>query len=119
MASVNYTNRQQDTTVRIFDEFYGFDMAVDAAEWDIVNSYFVSIYTTREAAENFSVSLFRIATQNGIPVLDLLSQLQTVDGAELNVVLTYYANSIRSASTLLGVSAPTQPNFYVARNVRS
>jgi hypothetical protein len=119
MASVNYTNRQQDTTVRIFDEFYGFDIAVDAAGWDIVNSYFASIHTTREAAGNFSVSLFRIATQNGIPVLDLLSQLQTVNGADLNVTLTYYANSIRSASTLLGIASPTQANFYVARNVRS
>jgi len=118
MASVNYTNRQLDLTVRIFDEFYGFEMAVDAAEWDIVNSYFVSIYTTREAAGNFSVSLFRIAIQNNLPVLDLLSQLQTVNGAELNAVLTYYANSIRSASTLLGVASPTQANFYVARNVR-
>jgi hypothetical protein len=119
MASVNYTNRQLDQTVRIFDEFYSFSLAVDAAEWDIVNSYFTSIYTTREAAGNFSVSLFRIAAQSNIPVLDLLSQLQTVNGAELNITLTYYANSIRSASTLLGVSSPTQPNFYVARNVRS
>ena len=119
MASVNYTNRQLDQTVRIFDEFYSFSYSVDAAEWDIVNSYFVSIYATREAAGNFSVTLFRIAAQSGLPVLDLLAQLQSVDGAELNLTLTYYVNSIRSASTLLGVSSPTQPNFYVARNVRS
>jgi hypothetical protein len=35
----------------------------------------------------------------------------------LSVSLAYYLNNIRSRATLLGVSAPTSPNFYAARNV--
>jgi len=33
--------------------------------------------------------------------------------------MAYYLNSVRSTSTLLGVLAPTTPNFYAARNIRA
>ena len=120
MSSVNTTNYNLDLTVRVFDDFYGFEQFVDAAEWDIVLSYFRSIYTTELAAANFATALFRVSNQQSIPVLSLLEQLQTADnGAELNLTLAYYLNNQRSNSTLLGTSQPVQPNYYAARNVRA
>ena len=72
----------------------------------------------RTAAGNFTVSLFRVAQNTGIPALTLLQEFeQGTTGMSLNISLAYYLNTIRSRATLLGVGAAVQPNFYAARNV--
>ena len=120
MSSINETNYKIDLTVRVFDDFFGFELLVDAADWDVVSSYFKSIYTTKIAAENFATALFRVANEQNESVLTLLQQLQTASGpAELDLTLAYYLNNLRSNSTLLGTSQPVQPNYYAARNVRA
>ena len=119
MGSVNYANPNIDQTVKIFDRFYNYEVDVPVLEYDAVYSFFKSIYGTAEAAGNFTVSLFRVAQQSAIPVMDLLQQIQGQSQAELNLTLAYYLNNIRSPATLLGINATTTPNYYVARNVRS
>lgn len=119
MGSVNYSNPNVDKTVRIFDRFYNYEVDVPSLEYDAVYSFFRSIYGTAQAAGNFTVSLFRIAQQSTIPVMDLLLQIQDLDQAQLNITLAYYLNNIRSPSTLLGLNVTTTPNYYVARNIRS
>ena len=96
MASVNAINTKTDLTVQIFDRVFG----------------------SKEAAGNFTVSVFRISHQTGIPVMTLLQQFQGQTAPEITVSLAYYLNGIRSSSTLLGVNVPTQPNYYVSRNIR-
>lgn len=117
MSTVNYTNPNLDLTVRVFDQFYDYDVNVPAAEYDVVHSYFLSVMTTRQAAGNFTVSLFRIAEDTGIPALTLLKEFQGANGVDLSARLAYYLNQIRSRATLLGVGATVVPNFYQARNV--
>ena len=118
MGSINYANPKVDQTVRIFDRFYAYDVNVPALEYDAVHSFFLSIYKDSVAAGNFTVSLFRIAQQSEIPVMDLLQQIQGLNQADLNLTLAYYLNNIRSPATLLGINATATPNYYVARNVR-
>ena len=117
MPTVNSTNRNIDQTVRVFDSFYRYEANVPADQYDLVNSYFRSVMTTREAADNFTNSLFRVADQTGIPVLELLQSLQGQTGMELNVSMAYYLNNLRSNATLVGIGTPATPNFYVARCV--
>ena len=117
MSTVNYTNPNVDLTVRVFDNFYAYDTNVPAAEYDIVYSYFLSVMKTKQAAGNFTVSLFRVAEQTGISALTLLQQMQSSSGLAIDVSLAYYLNNIRSRATLLGVGAAVVPNFYQARNV--
>ena len=117
-TTVNYANPKIDGTVKIFDEFYSYAASVPQLEYDAVYSYFRSVFDTQEAAGNFTVTLFRISEQNQIPVMALLQQFQGQSQPELTLTLAYYLNGLRSSSTLLGVNAATQPNFYVARNVR-
>ena len=50
--------------------------------------------------------------------MNLLQQFQGQSAPEITLTLAYYLNGIRSRSTLLGLNVPTQPNFYVARNIR-
>jgi hypothetical protein len=99
----------------IFDSFYEYDVNVPAAEYDIVYSYFRKEMTTANAAGNFTVSLFRVAEETGIPALDLLQQFSGQNGVNLNVQLAYFLNSIRNNATLLGVGVPVQSNRYAAR----
>ena len=117
MPTVNYTNRNIDQTVRVFDNFYRYEANVPAEQYDIVNSYFRSVMTTREAADNFTVSLFRVADQTQIPIMELLQSIQGQTGMELNVSMAYYLNNLRSNATLLGIGTPATQNFYVARCV--
>lgn len=117
MSTVNYTNPNKDLTVRIFDQFYNFEVDVPANEYDVVFSYFSSVMSTRQAAGNFTMSLFRVAQNTGIPALTLLKEFQGQNGVDLSASLAYYLNSIRSRATLLGVGSAVTPNFYQARNV--
>ncbi len=117
MSTVNYTNYNQDQTVRVFDRFYDYDVDVPAAEYDVVYTYFLKEMGTKQAAGNFTVSLFRVAEETKIPPLTLLAQFEGQTGVNLDVSLAYYLNQIRSRATLLGVSNPVTPNFYAARNI--
>jgi hypothetical protein len=117
MSTVNYANPNVDLTVRVYDSFYDYDVNVPAAEYDIVYSYFVTQMTSRQAAGNFAVSLFRVAQDTGIPALTLLQEMQGNAGVSLNVNMAYYLNQIRSRATLLGVGVAVTPNYYQARNI--
>ena len=118
MASVNAINTKTDLTVQIFDRFYGYQQQVPVDAYDAVLSYFRSVFGSREAAGNFTVSVFRISHATKIPVMTLLQQFQGQSAPELTLTLAYYLNGIRSRSTLLGLNVPTQPNYYVSRNIR-
>jgi hypothetical protein len=118
MGSVNSVNPRIDQTVQIFDEFYDYAANVPAQEYDAVFSYLNSVFGTGEAAGNFAVTIFRISEQSGIPVMNLLQQLEGLGIPELTLTLAYYLNGNRSSSTLLGINAVVTPNYYVARNIR-
>ena len=117
MASVNYTNFNQDLTVRVFDRFYDFELEVPVNEYDAVLTYFKSVMEDNTIAGNFTVSLFRVAEDTKIPVMTLLQSFQGSSGMQLNVNMAYYMNMIRSRATLLGVNVSATPNYYAARSV--
>ena len=117
MSTVNYTNPNKDLTVKLFDQFYSYNVDVPADEYDVVHSYFLTQMTTKLAAGNFTMSVFRVAQNTGIPALTLLKEFQGLNGINLSASLAYYLNTIRSRATLLGVGNPVTPNFYQARNV--
>jgi hypothetical protein len=117
-TTVNYANPNVDGTVKIFDQFYAYEASVPQLQYDAVYSYFRSVFGTEEAAGNFTVTIFRISEVSAIPVMTLLQEFYGQSQPELTLTLAYYLNSVRSSSTLLGVNAATQPNFYAARNVR-
>lgn len=116
-TTVNSPNYQKDFTVRVFDNFYNFDVDIPAQEYDIVNSYFRSVMTTKEAAGNFTTSLFIVSANTNIPALTLLDAFRGQTGIDLDATLAYYLNLIRSRATLLGVNASITPNRYAARLV--
>jgi hypothetical protein len=117
MSSVNVSNPNIDLTVRVFDEFYGFDVAIPAPQYDAVYAYMRSVFNTNEAAANFTTTLFRVSVESGINVMDLLQEISRYGQPELTSVLAYYLNGLQSSATLLGVQAKVLPNKYVARNV--
>lgn len=119
MGSVNVANPSTDLTVQIFDRFYKYQQSVNAVDYDTVLSYFKSVFENKTAAENFTVTVFRIAFLSKIPVMTLLQQFQGQTAPQITTTLAYYLNGIRSPSTLLGLNVPTQPNYYVARNIRA
>lgn len=119
-GSVNYVNPTLDQTVRIFDEFYKYDLVVNSNDYDIVYSYLKTVFTDNTlAVKNFTASVFQAAHDANIPVLEFLQQLQGQDALTLTATLAYYLNGTRSNATLLGVSTAIAPNYYAARNVRT
>lgn len=116
-GTVNYTNNKVDQTVRVFDSFYKYDANVPADQYDIVLSYFKKEMNDTKVAENFTVSLFQVASDTGINVLTLLDSFRGFDGLNVSLNMAYYLNQIRSKATLLGVNNTVVPNFYAARLV--
>ena len=50
MSSVNDINTRIDQTVRIFDSFYNYSANIPVQEYDVVLSYFESVFKTKKAA---------------------------------------------------------------------
>jgi pyruvate/2-oxoacid:ferredoxin oxidoreductase alpha subunit len=94
MSTINAINPKIDQTVRVFDNFYNFDIDVPANEYDVVFSYFKSVFTTAQAAGNFTVTLFRIAEQTNTPVLALLQELEGQNQIQITATLAYYLNNL-------------------------
>lgn len=117
MASVNTINPKLDLTTRVFDDFYGGSLEVDANEYDAVNSYFESIFTDKKIALTFTTTIFRVSQQSGVPAMEILGQLEGQDQLTLTTTLCYYLNGLRSPTTLLGINSAVTPNFWTARNV--
>lgn len=106
-----------DQTVKIFDSFYSFDAIVNAVEYDIVYSYFVSVCATKNIAANFTAVLFRIAQETKIPVLQLIDQIKGKNNMQINQTLAYYLNSFKSKTSLYGIAIVPRSNQPVARNI--
>jgi hypothetical protein len=117
MARIIDDRTSMDLTVKIFDDFYSFNMVVNGNEYDIVNGYFKSVCGTKQIAGNFTAFLFRISQETGIPVLDLLGQIQGTNKLQMNQVISYYLNSFKSKTSLYGMSTVPQSNQPVARNI--
>ena len=118
MPTVNASNPSVDQTVKIFDRFYRYQSNIPVMEYDAVNSYLKSVFSTKQQADNFTVTFFRIVDSSQIPAMDLLQQIQGQSAPQVTLTFAYYLNSFQSPSTLLGINTPTQANYYVAHNIR-
>jgi len=117
MPLIDIPTTQLDNTVRLFDKFYNIEMVVSAADYDIVNSYFQSVCASPNIARNFTAFLFRIASIINEPIYTLLDYIKGKSGLEVNAIMSYYLNSVRSKTTLYGVSNIPAPNQTVQRNI--
>jgi hypothetical protein len=118
MARIIDDRTSLDQTVRIFDAFYQTDLKVGADQYDIVHGYFLSVCGTKNIADNFTTVLFRISTQTGVEVLQLLNEIKgATNGLQMNKIICYWLNSLKSKTSLYGVGVIPQPVVPVARNV--
>lgn len=118
MPTIYNNYRNIDQTVRIFDNFYQKNLVVNSSEFDIVYGYFSDVCDTKTIAANFTSILFTIAQETGTNVLDLLRIIQgTENKLQMNKLICYYLNTLKSKSSLYGISAIPIANQPVARNV--
>jgi hypothetical protein len=118
MPNINNFNTKTDLTVQIFDRFYSYQQSVSGPEYDSVYSYLLSVFGSATQAGNFTVTMFRMADASGISVMELLQSLQGLSKPQVTLTFAYYLNTFQSASTMLGVQVPVQPNYYVAHNIK-
>lgn len=119
-GTINSLNPTIDLSVQIFDNFYRYRDNIPAVEYDVVLSYFKSVFNTNQQAKNFTTTLFRIANAAGVPAQQVLEQVQANGSSQPEITLTfaYYLNTIQSPSAMLGLKTGYTPNFYTARNIR-
>lgn len=107
-----------DRTVKIFDSFYNIQIDVSGADYDLVYSYFFGVSNNADIAANFTSFFFRIAREINIDVKELLTLISGQENTlEMNKVISYYLNSLKSKTALYGVSNLLKPNVAVQRNV--
>ena len=118
MSSVNVTKNNLDKTVEIFDNFYEKPIVINQADYDIVNSFFRKFYQDQGIADDFTSVFFQIVNGYNITVEELLTKFREADNPiQIDKVVAYYLNGLRSKATLVGVNAIQRPSFYAARNV--
>lgn len=115
--TIDAPNTTLDASVRLFDSYYNFDMVVGGSEYDIVKSYFLSVSKSNTVAENFTTMIFRIASITGDNVLDLLGYMQGKNSIQASAIMIYYLNSLKSKTSLYGISVIPQANDNVQRNI--
>ena len=118
MSNINSLNPSIDLSVHIFDNFYNYQQAVSAQEYDAVHSYLMSVFGTTTQADNFTTTMFRIANASNIPIMNLLQDIQGMTGPQITLNFAFYLNTFQSPSTMLGIQSPTTPNFYIAHNIK-
>lgn len=108
-----------DNTLKIFDNYYNFDMVVDASQYEIVKSYFYEVNKSESIASNFATMIFRISNITGDNPLDLIEYMKGTARTkiEANATMIFYLNAIKSKTALYGISVVPQPNDNVQRNV--
>jgi hypothetical protein len=114
---INGPQSQLDNTVRVFDQFYAFNMSVDANRYEIVLSYFLSVCSSRDTAKNFATMIFRIASIIDEDPLTLLGYMQGKEKIHTTALMTYYLNSIKSKTALYGINVTPSPNESIQRNI--
>lgn len=118
MAKIVDLSKDMDRTIRIFDQFYSFNTIVNADEYDVVRSFFIAQCETKNIADNFTASIFRIAQMTGISALVLIEQLKGANNKlELNKIICYFLNTLKLRTALYGVSQIPRPNQNVSRNI--
>ena len=108
---------QLDNSVRVFDQYYNFQVVVDSNHYEVVYSYFASVTNTLDTAKNFTTMLFRISNITGENPLTLLDYMQGSSKLEVNSLMAYYLNGLKSKTTLYGISVTPSPNQTVQRNI--
>jgi hypothetical protein len=110
-------NPSIDYTVRIFDQFYNLDLAVNADTYEVVRSFFTGYTSSERVAKSFTDTLFRISNITQVPVLDLLQTFEGSDRLKVSLTMAYYLNSVSNKTVLYGVNQVKAPNQTVARNI--
>ena len=104
-------------TIKTFDEVYNDSLNINGSEYDIVYSYFRSISSSNAIASNFTLYLFRIATSTGISVIELLDNFRGKPSFQVTGEMAYYLNTMKSNTTLYGITQLPTPNQPVQRNI--
>lgn len=116
--TINQLNTSVDQTVQIFDRFYNYQAAINAVEYDVVYSYFASVFNTKQQARNFATTLFRVAEWSDIAPMTLLEQFKGQPAPQITFTFAYYLNTLQSPATMLGIGVTSTPNYYVAHNIK-
>ena len=117
MVTISRTN-QLDRTLRIYDQFYNSDLTVNASDYDVVLSYFRGTSTSETIAQNFTAILFRIAQEGNYKVVDLLQILKGAPNKlQMNAIVCYYLNTLKSKVSLYGTGIIPKPNEAIQRNI--
>lgn len=107
-----------DLTVRIFDNFYNLDLAVNANDYDIVYSFFKENCKDDSVAKSFTETLFRVSNTVNVPVMELLQNIEGKSKMDIQLTLAYYLNTISPTKTVLyGINSVVVPNNNTQRNI--
>jgi hypothetical protein len=114
MASAQSTNQLN------IDNFYNNNRVgqqVHSEQYDIVLGFFTRVMNTKVLAKAFTLDLFRVSKDTGVPVLTMLDSMKSKNSIGVSEAMAFYLNQIRPKSAFVGISNVLNPNIFVARNV--
>lgn len=118
MSLMNIKPNNMDSTIQIFDNFYNVQVSVSVEQYNLVNAFFLGVCQTKEIANNFTAFLFQVAKMSGLDPMTILASLKGADNKlQVDQKFAYYLNSLKSKTSLYGISVVPRPVIPVARNI--
>lgn len=102
------------------NQLYTQPSKVNAAELEMVQSFFMSVCPSEAIANSFTAIVFRIAAYTGAPVHNVLDEFRTMTPGDMRLTeeMAYYMNTLSTTKTsMFGVSATLPPVASVNRNI--
>lgn len=109
-ASVN-------STVQSFDNYYVKPFEIDPSTFNMMKGFFQSKHFDKVAAETISVTIMKQAKADGYSPFQILDQLKSLNGLELNSLVSEILNYNRFKTSLVGHSLGFSPFEPVSRNI--
>jgi hypothetical protein len=106
-----------DASVKLIDNFFDEDPVINSNEFELMNSYFLSVCEDVSIARNFTSFMFKISANTGKPALELLEDIRGASKLEMNATIAYYLNLYKDKHLLYGISVIPQPVPTIQRNI--
>jgi hypothetical protein len=106
-----------DTSIKLIGNFFDEDPVINSNEFELINSYFMSVCENSSIARNFTSFIFKISANTGKPALELLDEIRGASKLEMNATIAYYLNLYKDKHLLYGISVVPKPVPTVQRNI--
>jgi hypothetical protein len=109
-------SNDQNNTPKYFNNFYGIDFAIGAAN-DAITAYFEKYTGNAESGKALAATVIYTAQAQGIDPMTALNEFQKLSPNQVNSYLAAFLNFTRVPTSLIGFKTTPTTSNYITRTI--